>query len=94
MECGRPVSDRSRSPCAASGQGLEACLGDVVAVDAVQRCDVQRNAGILRERLEPLAEQLGVHVTDLCCRKRHVPDQERAPGNVDAARVSVSSIAR
>ena len=34
---------------------------DVVIVGAVERRHVQRDAGVLRERLKPLPEQLGVH---------------------------------
>ena len=49
-------------------QRLEAGLGDVVAVLAVEVLDVQRDAGVLGEGLEPLAEQLGVHVADLRAR--------------------------
>ena len=44
---------------------------------------MQRDAGVLREGLEPLAEELGVHVADLLGRERDVPDQERPPGDVD-----------
>ena len=72
---------------------LEAGFGDVMAVRAVERLDVQRQPGVDRERLEELAHQLGVERPDLRRRKRRVG----TPGTAArrrrrATRVSVSSI--
>ena len=47
------------------GERLIAGLGDMVAILAVEIFDMQRDPGMLREGLEPLAEQLGVHLADL-----------------------------
>ena len=58
----RVRSDRlPERPC----EPLEARLRDVMIVLAVEAFDVQRDAGVHRERLEPLAEQLGIHVAEL-----------------------------
>jgi hypothetical protein len=62
---------------------LEAGLGDVVAVGAVEIGDMQRDAGILGESLEEFAHQLGVECADLLGRKIDIPDQERPAGHVD-----------
>ena len=48
-----------------AGEPLEAGLGDVVVVLAVEVLDVERDAGVLGEGLEELPEQLGVHIADL-----------------------------
>ena len=40
---------------------LEAALDDMMVVLAIEIFDVQRQAGILREGLEPFLEQLGIH---------------------------------
>ncbi len=55
----------------------------MVVVLAIEILDVQRDAGILGERLEPLAEKLGVHVADFVAREGDLPDQVGPPGNVD-----------
>jgi ATP-dependent HslUV protease, peptidase subunit HslV len=65
------------------GERFIAGLGDVVAILAVERLDMQREPGVLREGLEPLAEQLSVHLPDLRARELDVPHQERASGNVE-----------
>ena len=56
--------DRDRGAQRA-GETLEAALDDMVVVLAVEILDVQRQAGILREGLEPFLEQLGVHLAEL-----------------------------
>src|SRR5258706_11669728 len=56
-------------------QTLEARFDDVMVVLAVQILDMQRDAGLLRERLEPLLEQLGVHGAELGLREPDLPDQ-------------------
>ena len=58
-----------------AGHGLEAGLGDVVVVLAVVVPHMQRDAGVLGECLEELAEQLGVEAADLGARKLHLPDE-------------------
>ncbi len=55
----------------------------MMVVFAIKVFDVQRNAGILRERLEPLAEQFGIHFADFGSRKFSLPDQEGAARHVD-----------
>ena len=45
-------------------QRLEAGLGDVMVVAAVEVLDVERHAGVLRQRLEELLEQLALHLAD------------------------------
>src|SRR5690349_13982256 len=69
-----PFVDLNRLPQRAC-RALEARLYDVVAVLAVDGLDVQTDAGVLRQRLEPLAEQLGVHLADLRPLEADVPDQ-------------------
>ncbi len=49
----------------ARARPLEAGLGDMMAVIAIEGLDVQSHAGIHGEGLEPLAHQLGVELTDL-----------------------------
>src|SRR6266478_3692608 len=56
-------------------QALEAGFDDVVVVLAVNILDVQCDAGGLREGLEPLLEQLGVHFAELRLGEIHLPDQ-------------------
>ena len=50
---------------------------------AVQRLDVQRHAGVHRERLEPFLHQLGVEGADLVAAELGLEHQERPPRNVD-----------
>src|SRR6476620_9920411 len=62
---------------------LIAGLGDVVAVLAIERLDMQRDAGMLGEGLEPLAEQFGVHLPDLRAGEIDLPHEVGAPRDVD-----------
>ncbi len=62
---------------------LEAGLGDMVVVGAVVVGHVQRDAGILRQRMEELAHQLGVEGADLRRREGDVPHQIRPSRHVD-----------
>lgn len=52
-------------------------------VRAVQVRYVQRYAGVHCKRLEPLPNELGVHLADLLGGKRDVPNKKRAAGDVD-----------
>src|SRR5262249_831716 len=65
------------------GQALEAGLGDVVIVLAVEVLHMQGDAGVLGEGLEELAEQLGIHLAELRARERHLPDQIRPARDID-----------
>src|SRR6476620_11510498 len=62
---------------------LIAGLGDVVAVLAIERLDMQRDAGMLGEGLEPHAEQFGVHLPDLRTGEIDLPHEVGAPRDVD-----------
>ena len=48
-----------------------------------KRLDMQRDAGIHREGLEPLADQLGVEGADLVAPELRLEHQERPAGHVD-----------
>ena len=50
---------------------------------AVERLDVQRHAGVHRERLEPLLHQLGVERADLVARELGLEHEKRPARNVD-----------
>ena len=87
------AADRSRRPARkARARPLKHDFDDVVVVLAVEVLDVQRHAGRLREGLEPLLEQLGVHLAELRPGESHLPDQIRPVRSVEADPVSVSSI--
>src|SRR5262249_59578320 len=60
---GRAWIDRDRDPQRAR-QALEAGLGDMVVVGAVERRDVQRHPAVGRGRLEPLLHPLGIEPAD------------------------------
>ena len=51
----------------------------MVRVGAVQRLDVQRDAGVDREGLEELADQLGVEGADLRRGEARAEDEEGSP---------------
>ena len=68
-----------------AGQRLEAGLGDVVVVLAVEVLDVEREAAVLGEGLEELAEQLGVEIADLVAAEGDLPDEIGPAGDVDRA---------
>ena len=55
----------------------------MVVVGAVERLDVQRDAGIHGEGLEPLLHQLGVEGADLVAAELGLEHQERPARNVD-----------
>src|SRR5438876_104562 len=74
--------DRHRGP-QGSGQRLEAGLGDVMVVAPIERLDVQRDAGVLGERLEELMDELGVEIAELAAREGHLPDEVGPPGDID-----------
>ena len=63
-------------------RALEAGLDDVMAVVAIHILDVQADAGILRQRLKPFLEQLGVHLAQLRLGDGHLPDQIGPVGQV------------
>ncbi len=75
-------SDRRRSAQRAR-QRLEARLGDVVRVLAIEQFEVQADAGVHREGLEEFLEQLGVDLPDLVAREAHLPDQVGPVAQVD-----------
>src|SRR5271168_4148394 len=54
-----------------------------MAVDAIQRLDVQRHARVHRQRLEELAHQLDVEAADLRRRERRPKHEEWSAGDVD-----------
>ncbi len=66
-----------------AGDGLEAGLGDVVAVGAVEEGDVEGEAGVHRDGGEELADELGVEGADLRAREIDLPDEERPAGEVE-----------
>src|SRR5262245_48232207 len=72
---GRARIDRDRGAQRAR-QSLEARFRDVVVVAAVQRLDMQRDACIHREGLEPLLHQLGVERADLVAPELRLEYQE------------------
>ena len=51
----------------------------MVGIVAVEIDDVERDSGVLRERLEELAEELRVEIPDLRPRELDLKDQERPP---------------
>src|SRR5262245_42527692 len=79
---GRTRIDRDRGAQSAR-QALEAGLGDMVVVGAVERRDVQRHPAVRRERLEPLLHQLGIEAADLVAYELGLEHEERPAGNVE-----------
>ena len=74
-------------------QRLEAALGDVVGVVAVEGLQVHAGAAVHGEGVVEFLEQLGVHLADLGRANVDLPDQDRAGSTGPrAASVSVSSI--
>lgn len=55
----------------------------MMVIGAVMVQDMQRNAGILGQRLKELAHQLRVEGADLRCGKIDVPHKEGPAGNID-----------
>src|SRR3546814_10375903 len=55
----------------------------MVVVLAVQILDMQGDAGILGERLEPFLKQLGIHLAEFRPADRHLPDQVGAVRDVE-----------
>src|SRR6202034_3450209 len=74
--------DRNRA-AKRPGDALEAGFGDVMAVDAVERLDMQREPGISGEGLEELAHQGGVESADPLGREFDLKDEERPPRHVE-----------
>jgi hypothetical protein len=73
---------------------LEAGLGNVVAVGAIKIGDMQRDAGMLRKRLEPFAHQFGVEVPILSRGNSQLKTRKGRPETSMATRVKVSSMGR
>ena len=69
------------------GNRLELCLGDVVRVAAAQQLDVQRDPGVVRNRLENVRRQRSaVLAADDCGglgRRLTAADEVGAPGDID-----------
>ena len=69
-----PLIRRHRLP-QRSRQTLETGLDDMMAVLGIEIFDMQADAGILGEGLEPFLEQLGVHLAQFRLGNGHLPDQ-------------------
>lgn len=65
-----------------AGNGLEACFGDMMVVGAVMVQDMQRDAGILGQRLKEFAHKLGVECADLRRGEVDIPHKEGTAGNI------------
>src|SRR5277367_2098004 len=74
--------DRNRA-AKRPGDALEAGFGDVMAVDAVERLDMQRQPGIPGEGLEELAHQRGVEGADPLGWELGPEDEERPARHVE-----------
>ena len=72
------MAQRARQP-------LEAALGDVVGVVAIERFDMQGDAGMGCQRLKEFAHQFGVERADLWRGKGHVPHQKGPPRQIKGA---------
>ncbi len=55
----------------------------MMAVVAIQRFDMQRDAGIHRECVEPFAHQVGIELADLVAREVGLEHQHRTPRDID-----------
>ena len=55
----------------------------MMVVGTVEVVDMQRDAAVLGQRLEELADEFGVECADLRCCERSAPDEKRPPGDVD-----------
>jgi hypothetical protein len=80
------LAERPREP-------LEAALGDMVGIVAVERLDMQRDARVHGEGLEELAHQLGVEAADLVragtpCGRRGRAGRTRRARRASASRPS------
>ena len=64
-------------------QALEAGLGDVVIVAAVEGLHVHGQSGMHREGLKPFAHQIGIEGSYLVTLKRRPEHQERPAGDID-----------
>src|SRR3954451_8081308 len=64
-------------------QSLEAGFGDVMAVCAVKRLDMQRDASIHRESLKEFPHQLGIELANLRRRKIRLEDEEGPARDID-----------
>lgn len=59
-----------------AGDRFKGRFGDMVAVEPVQRVDMQGDAAVGAECLEELTHQFGVECADAAGGEIHVPDQE------------------
>ena len=57
------------------GETLEAGFDDVMVVLAIEVLDMQRDSRRLGKGLEPLLEQLSIHLAEFRTGKRHLPHQ-------------------
>ena len=83
------ISTASRS---ARARPLNALSAMWWLFDAVQRLDVQRDPGGLREAVEPMLEHLGVHLAQPLLGESVFHTSTGRPEMSSATRVSVSSI--
>src|SRR5271154_5255864 len=65
------------------GDALETGFGDMMAIDAIERLDVQRESRIAGEGLEELAHQRGVESADPLGRELRPEDEERPARHVE-----------
>src|SRR3954447_10273616 len=77
-----PLVDRNCDP-QCTGQALEAGFGDVVAVRAIERVDMQGDASIYCEGLKELAHELCVEIADFRGRKVRLEDEERPARDIE-----------
>ena len=68
-----------------AGQGLEAALGDMVAVVAIEGFQVHAGAQVHGEGVVEFLEQLGVDLADLLGLEGDLPDQIGPVGEIDGA---------
>lgn len=66
----------------------------MVVVAAIEIFDVQRQAAVLREGLEKLAEEFRIHLAKLGRGEAHLPDEIGSPETSSATRVKVSSMGK
>src|SRR3954463_7160930 len=74
--------DRERCP-QRPRQTLETGFGDMMGVVAVERLDMQGDAGVHGKGVEPFAHQLGVELADLVAREAGAEHQHRPARYID-----------